>query len=432
MKKSWTTFRQVVLAAFLLAVIVVPSLSSAEVLDYVVAVVNDDVITATELADGIGIAQQQIAESGSEAPPRDVLERQVLERLVMLNLQVRAAEQAGIQVDDQTLNSTLLDIARRNNLTLAELRQAIQADGYDFAKFREQIRRDILASRLRQRMVDSRVQVTDQEVADFLASRGANDDRQYHLRHMLIGVPEGSSPEVLIDARTKGEQILARISAGEDFATLAIQVSDAREALEGGDLGWRRSDEIPAAFADVVRSMSKGQVTDLIRGPTGFHILKLEDVRGAQAVVVQQTLARHILIRPNEVVSDDEARLRLQRLRDRIEGGADFGELARANSEDAASAIEGGDLGWASPGQFDPLFEQEMARLAAGQISPPFESSFGWHIVQVMERRQQDNSLDYERNQAREILLRQKAEEEWELYLRRLRDEAYVDYRIGV
>jgi peptidyl-prolyl cis-trans isomerase SurA len=258
------------------------------------------------------------------------------------------------------------------------------------------------------------------------------DDREYRLRQILIGVREGASPDALVKAQARGEQVLSSIASGADFAALAIQYSDGREALEGGDLGWRRPDEIPSAFAEVVRTLSPGESSDLIRSPAGFHILKVEDIRGGGVRTVTQTHARHILVRPNEVVSSAEARLRLERLVERIQGGADFEELARANSEDPGSARRGGDLGWASPGQFDPVFEQEMNKLAPGQVSAPFQSSFGWHIVQVMDRREVDDSDGYERNQAREVLLRRKAEDEWELYLRRLRDEAYVDYRINV
>ncbi len=403
---------------------------AAEVLDRIVAVVNDDIITASELADGIELAAQQIAASGSRVPPPEVLQRQVLERLIVSNLQLRAAQEAGIQVDDQTVNAALVDIARRNGITLAALRQAVEADGFDFAEFRENVRIDLLSARLRQRMVDSRITTSEQEVDDVLATQGSVDDREYHLRHILISVPEGASPEELARAQRSGADLLQRLAAGENFADVALQASDGREALEGGDLGWRQAAQIPTVFAEVIRRMEPGDVSDLIRSPSGFHIIKVEEVRGGSSRVIRQTRARHILVRPNEVVSDEEANLRLERLRARILGGDDFAELAKANSEDTVSAIDGGDLGWSGPGQFDPAFEQAMNELAPGEISAPVQSSFGWHLIQVLERRDRESAGEFQRSRARETLLRRKSEEEWELYLRRLRDEAYVEYRI--
>ncbi len=403
---------------------------SAATLDYIVAVVDEDVVTATELMEATQVAAAQLQSQGTALPPMQVLQRQVLERLIVGHLQVAAAERAGIQVDDQTLNGTIAGIARRNDVSLEVLRQTVESEGYSYEQFRDDVRKDLVTSRLRERMVTSRIQVSDQEVNEFL-SLEAQLDTSYHLFHILIAVPEGASPEQIARRRDKASQVLQSLRNGADFRRTAAAVSDGANALDGGDIGWRDLAQVPPQFAEVVREMEVGQVSEVIRSPSGFHILRVEELRTAGQRMVDQVHARHILVRTNEIVTDSEAEQRLGRLRNRILNGESFADLARANSDDSASAVKGGDLGWASPGSYVPQFEDVLARLPKGEVSPPFRSSYGWHIVEVLDRRQYDSTEEYLRGQAREALFRRKAEEEWELWLRRLRDEAYVEYRLA-
>ncbi len=401
-------------------------------LDSIVAVVDDDVITRRELNDAMAAILGQFRQQGAAPPRPDVLERQTLERLILTRLQVRAAERTGVVVDDATLNAALSNMARQNNLTLSQLREAIERDGFSFDAFRENIRQEILSARLRQRMVDSRIQISDQEVDNLLASgTGGADNRQYHIAQILIALPQNASTEQLEQARRKAQQTLEQLRQGADFKRLAVSVSDGRQALEGGDLGWRSVNQMPNLFAAVVPRLAAGEVSEPIRSPGGFHILKVLDTRGgvSQQTVIQ-THARHILINTNELIDDNEARLRLERLRERIVNGEDFAELARANSNDATSATNGGDLSWVNPGDLVPSFEEAMAALSPGQVSEPFRTRFGWHIVQVLERRRHDNSSEAQRAAAREALARRRSDEEWEQWLRQLRDESYVELRL--
>lgn len=400
-----------------------------QVLDFIVAVVDDDIIAASELRQAARSAVRQLQSQGTPLPPQDVLLRRVLDRLVQERLEIAAADRAGIQVDDQTVNAALADIARRNNVSLGTLRETLEAEGYNYQQFREDIRRDITTARLRQRMVDSNLSVTDQEVDNFLAQQSDLDRREYHLQHILVGLPEGASPESIAAARERAQTVLDRIRQGADFQQMAVSYSDGQQGLEGGDLGWRRATEIPAVFAESVSRLQPGQVSDLIRSPSGFHILKVVDERGTSQQMVEQTHARHILINTNELVTDEQARQQLVRLRERALAEGNFEELARANSDDTGSASEGGDLGWKSAADFVPEFAEVLGSLQPGEISEPFRSRFGWHIVQLLDRRSRDNTEGYLRDQAREAILKRKSDEEWELWLRRLRDEAYVEFR---
>jgi peptidyl-prolyl cis-trans isomerase SurA len=400
-----------------------------EVLDFIVAVVDDDIITAAELREAARGAVRQLQAQGTSLPPQDVLLNRVLERLVLQRLEIAAADRAGIQVDDQTINAALADIARRNNVTLGALRQTLEGEGYNYERFREDIRRDITSARLRQRMVDSQITVTEQEVDSFLAQQGERDLREYRLQQILIGLPEGASPEVIDTARGRAEMVLQRIRQGADFQEMAVSFSDGQQALEGGDLGWRQANEIPGVFTSAVQAMQAGDVSEPIRTASGFHILKVAEIRGRDRKLVEQLHARHILIGTNELVTAEQAQLQLQRLRERILGGTDFAELAQANSDDTGSARQGGDLGWKNTTDFVPEFADQVLALDIGEVSEPFQSRFGWHIVELLERRSQDNTEEFLRNQAREAILRRKADEEWELYTRRLRDEAYVEER---
>ena len=403
-------------------------------IDHIVAVANDDVITYTELEKRTRLVKQQIQQRQAKLPPDDILRKQILEQMIMERLQLQVAQRVGIRVDDETINKVINNIARENNFTLDQFREVLAREGYDFADFRQNIKKDITINQLRKRRVESRVTVTEQEVDNYLMSmasrRGHNDE--FHLAHILIALPEAASPDQIQAAKQKAESVLNQLRLGADFAETAIAVSNGQKALEGGDLGWRKGAQLPTLFSDIVINMQVGQVSDLIRSPSGFHIIKLLNRRSKeQRHTIQQTLARHILVRPNEVVSNTEAKQRITRLLERIKNGADFGQLARASSDDTGSAVKGGSLGWVNPGVMVPEFEEQMNRLQPGQISEPFQTQFGWHIVQVMSRRQHDDTKQFERAQARQQIGRRKSEVAVENWLREMRSEAYVEYRLN-
>ena len=365
-------------------------------------------------------------------PPPELLKKQVLEHLIVERLQLQLAQRQGIRIDDLTLNETMRNIAGRNGVNLEQFRDRLVAEGIDYINFREQVRTELIIDSLRKRMVDRKVQVTDQEVIDLISSQRGGDDSEveYRLNHILIAVPEAASADEIKAAGAKAESIRERALKGEDFGQLAISESDGQKALEGGDLGWRKPNQMPSIFAHSVPSMKVGDISEIIRSPSGFHIIYLADRRGHGQKLVNQTRVRHILIKTSALIDDEQARLRLKELKQRIKLGEDFSVLAKAHSEDTGSAIEGGDLGWTSPGNMVPEFEEVMNSLQVGRISEPFKSTYGWHIVEVMERRNYDNTEEALRAQARDIILRRKVEEETELWLRRLRDESYVEYRL--
>ncbi len=420
---------------FLLLLALLPAAAGARVvpLDHIVAVVNDDVITATELDHRMTVIKRQLARRNARLPADDILRRQVLERMIQEQLQLQLARSIGIRVDDETLTTVLSRIARDSGMDLLQFRRALEADGLDFAEFRENVRNEIIIDRLRQQRVERRISVTEQEVKNQLArmERDRASQLEYRLAHILIALPEAATPEVVAETRRRAEQVLEKLRGGADFAATAAAVSDGQKALEGGDLGWRRAGQLPPAFASAVEKLAPGEVSGLLRSSSGFHILKLVDRRrGGKRHVVEQTLARHILIRTDAVTSDEQARSRLADLRRRILAGEDFGELARRYSQDKASAVEGGSLGWTEPGRLVPRFQQAMDALKPGQISEPFRTRYGWHIVQVMARRQQDLTEKMREREARMLVHRRKTEEAVRDWLRRLRDEAYVEVRL--
>jgi len=403
-------------------------------LDRIVAVVGNDAVMQSELETRMQTLMRRLAkEHSGPLPPRDLLTRQVLERMVLERLQLQLAQSRGIQIDDVTLNETMRNIAGRNGLSLEDFRDRLVAEGVDYAHFREQVRNELTIEKLRKRVIERKIRVTDQEINDFIASQTGEgaDDTEFHVRHILVSVPEGATAKEIKAAREKAEALRDRALKGEDFAHLAATASDGQNALSGGDLGWRTGSELPSIFARDVATMEVGAVSELIRSPSGFHIIKLEDRRGGQQATIEQTHARHILIKTNALTSDQQARDRLNRIRERIANGEDFAQLAKANSDDTGSAVNGGDLGWTNPGDLVPEFEEVMDQLKPGQISKPFKTPFGWHIVQVLERRKYDGGQEVMRAQAREILLKSKVAEQTELWLRRLRDESYVEYRLG-
>ncbi len=401
-------------------------------LDHVLAVVNDDVITQSELNTETATISAQLRQQNTALPPADILNKQVLERLILKRLQLQLAASTGIRVDDETLNRAISTIAQQNKLSLAEFRDVLEQDGFSFPAFRERIREEIIMNRLRQRQVDSRVTVTEQEVDNFLSNRqrqGAAGAEEYHVAQILIALPEAASPEQIDKARQKAAEVLKKPRGGADFSETAVAVSDDQQALQGGDLGWRPASQLPTLFADLVLKMQVGDISEPLRSPSGFHIIKLVEKRGEVAHVVQQTQARHILIRTNEITSDNDAQLRLQQLKQRIEGGDDFAALATSHSGDPATAVNGGSLSWVSPGDVDTQFEEVMNGLKPGEVSAPFQTQFGWHIVQVQDRREHDSTQEFNRSKAREAIRNRKIEEQTQAWRRAMRDEAYVEYK---
>ena len=425
-------FRRLLLPTLLLLSIARGGLAAPEPLDRIVAVVNDNVITSSELTDRLQLVKAQLVSQNTSLPPENVLERQVLERMVIEELQMQLARDTGVIVDDIELNNALRDIARKNGMNLIEFRKTVEQDGYQFNRLREDIRIDMTTARLRERQINNRITITDQEVESLLSREAQRGEQsvEYLLGHILVALPEAASPEQIQTARDKIGRIASELAAGADFAQKAIAESDGQQALAGGDLGWRNAGQIPRLFVDTVVAMQVGEVSQPIRSPSGFHLVKVVDKRGEAKQFITQTNARHILIAPTAVISNTEARLRVERLRDRIANGEDFAALAQANSADTRSASRGGDLGWVNPGDLVPPFEQAMDALPAGGLSDPVQTQFGWHLIQVLERRQQDVTEEVRRNQARMALFRRKVEEETQLWAQRLRDEAYVDFRL--
>jgi peptidyl-prolyl cis-trans isomerase SurA len=401
-------------------------------IDRIVAVVDKDVITYSELRDRIQIVLGQLEKQGAQRPPQDVLEKQVLERLISDRLQLQLASQTGLRVDDSQLDKTMERIAEQNKLSVSEFRAALENDGINYRKFREDMRNEIILARLREREVDNRVNVTEAEIDNLLTSQASRNEirDEFDLSHILIRTPEESAPEELQKLRAKADEAMKRLQEGEDFAQISARFSDAPNALEGGKLGWKNDTQIPKLFVDALKTLQAGQVTDIIRSPNGFHILKLNNRRGAASpMLVQQTNVRHILIKPSEVVSDADAQHRLEDLKERIENGGNFAELARQYSEDGTAA-KGGELGWVNPGDTVPDFEKAMNALQPGQVSAPVRSPFGWHLIQVLERRNQDMSKEAARLKARQEIRARKADEAYQDWLRELRDRAYVEYRL--
>jgi peptidyl-prolyl cis-trans isomerase SurA len=422
---------------FALVAILVSLGAAAEngaLVDRIVAVVNKEVITATELNDAVAMAQRQLRRQGTAPPEREVLERQMLERLILDKAQIQLAREKGLRIDELQLDRALQRIAQNNNMTLADFRRALERDGVSFPAWREEIREQMLLGRLREREVDDRIQVSDTEVDLFLADlKHKPDERvEYQLSHILVRVPEQATPERIEAARAKAQKALAEARGGGDFARVAASYSDAPDALRGGALGWRSQNRLPEIFSDALAAIQPGEVTEVLRSPAGFHILKMNARRGAalDSAPVRQTRLRHILIRAGETLSEAEALRRLADLRNRIVSGAvDFAEMARVHSADA-TAMRGGELDWVYPGDTVPDFERAFNELAIGEVSQPVKTPFGYHLIQVLERRSADMSPERRRLQARQVLRERKADEAYQEWLRQLRDQVYVDLRL--
>lgn len=416
----------------LLALFVVPLATAATELDRIVAIVDEDVVLASELMERVQYVELQFQNSDAEVPPRDVLVSQVLERLIVDSIQLQMGRRAGVRISDQELTQAVSRIAQQAGMNLEQFQQALAADGMAYRDFREQIRREMIVGRVQQNQVTDRIYVSPQELENFLDSpvgRAATSD-EYRLGHILLAVADDASPEAVRAAEQEAREIVEQLRDGADFAQMAVARSAGQRALEGGDLGWRQAGQIPSLFAEAVIDSSPGKVLEPVRSASGFHVVKVLDKRGASDAVVEQTRARHILVQPSEIRSNAEAESLIGELHERIEQGESFEQLAGDYSDDPGSALSGGDLGWVMPGQMVPEFEKTMNATEIGELSEPFRSQFGWHILEVTDRRAQDMSEEVRRRQAMQILRERRYDEALQAWLQEIRDEAYVEIRI--
>jgi peptidyl-prolyl cis-trans isomerase SurA len=420
--------KTLLIAAWLLTT-VLNSTSQAQPLDRIVAIVEDDVVLERELDNEVAVIANKLRGNNVTIPPEFILKKQVLERMIVDKLQRQLAARSGIQVSEETLRNSVAEIASRNNMSVEAFKQELISQGMDFKAFEDNLRNEVIINQLRGREIGARVKVTDAEVEHYMETqnKAGSNNNQYHLGHILISVSEGASASSIQKARERAEQTVIELRGGKDFRETAISVSNDDNALKGGDLGWRNIGQIPTLFTDTVTTMKQGDVSDPIRSPSGFHIIKMLETEGSAKHIVTKTQVRHILIKTNELVDDTEAQKRLLALKDRIRDGDDFATLARAHSDDKGSAVNGGSLDWVGPGALVPQFEEAMNKLGINEISPPVQTQFGWHVIQVLGRQNQDNSSQFKKDRIRDEIRKRKIEEETELWLHRLRDEAYVE-----
>jgi peptidyl-prolyl cis-trans isomerase SurA len=401
-------------------------------LDRIAAIVNDGVVLNSDLDTQLETVSERLRQQKLELPPQNVLRQQVLERLVVQEIQLQRAQHDGIKVTDETLNAALTDVARRHNLSLSQLPQALAEQGLEYAAYRDDMRKEITLSMLRQRDVLERIVVTPKEIDQYLEKQAKrpSGNHEDNVSHILIAVPQEATQAQLDEAARRANEVYQKASGGEDFARLAVAYSNSQTALEGGSLGWRKESELPTFLTDVVAKLKPGEVSQPVRTPTGFHLVKLNEVRGSEAKAIEnQVHARHILMKTTELADDATVKQKLNALRDRVLKGEEFAGLAQTSSEDPGSAAQGGDLGWTGPGTFVTEFEKQVDNLKDNEISEPFKTQYGWHIVQVLGHRQFDATDEVKRRKAMEAIRASKADEETEIWLRRLRDEAYVEFK---
>lgn len=418
---------------FLISHFSLSTFAETEILDYIVAVVNDDVIVNSTLQEEIQLITNEWRQKNRRLPSGKSLEKQVLERLIVNTLQLQLAQRIGITVDASVLNEQLRQIAAQNGETLQSFRQKLEKQGYSYKKFRKKIHDQLIIRRLQRIKVVNRVTINAREIDNFIANQVQQGtvSHEYHLLHILLATPSTPSPAEIKAKLEEAKEVLKKLQQGADFRAVALAVSEGRKALEGGDLGWLKAGELPTIFSRIVNQMEDGEIRGPFRDASGFHIIKLLEKKGGKQSIITQTKARHILIKTNALMSDLDAKSRLEELKYRIEQGHDFAELAKAYSEDMVSAANGGSLGWVSPGDLVSEFEEVMNSLSENQVSKPFKSRYGWHIIQVLKRRKHNNTMKALRNKATQQIHQRKVEEELRSWLRQLRDEAYVEYRIN-
>lgn len=400
-------------------------------LDKVVAVVNDEIVLDSEFKSKLAQVKQQLSTRQQRIPPDNILESQVMNRLVIDNIMLQLAKKQGIKVSDRQLNQAINDIAARNNMTLEQFRSALIAEGQDYIQAREQIRQEILLTQVRQSNVNRRISVSEHEISNFLKSdKRASANTELLLSVILVSIPNGATPEEIQSAEQKARLIHGELEAGANFAEVAIATSNAPNALNGGDMGWRKVSELPETLADIASDLKVGEVSQPVRATSGFFITQLRDKRGGEVQLVEQTKVRHILLKPSEIRSPAQTQRLVERLHSRLIEGESFDELAKELSDDSGSGSEGGDLGWASPGQMVPEFEQVMNQTSIGSLSEPFESRFGWHILEVQDRRSQDVGERMQEAQAKSAIRKQKFTEELGNWLREIRSQAYVEIKL--
>lgn len=403
-----------------------------KLLDRVVAIVDDGVILQSDLESRMRSVKSRLSAQGTQLPSDAILRERVLEQLLEDQVQLQLADEAGMRISDTELNQTIANIAQRNNMSLQEFEDALASEGLSYREAREQIRREMLISRIQQRRVDPRIRITQREVDNYLASRSGKERsaEEYLIGHILVEVTDFNNDAAVAESREKAESILAELRAGGDFKQLAVAQSDGGNALEGGVLGWRREDQMPSLIANVAPQLPTGQPSDLLQSASGFHIVTVLEKRGgSQAEMVQQNQVRHILVTADNLTSDAEAEAQIREIRERIESGEDFAQLARDLSDDPVSGSAGGDLGWVSPGEMVPAFEAEMTAAETGAVSEPFRSRFGWHILQVQDRRMRDMGDQLQAAEARQVLYRRKYDIELRAWLREMREEAFVEMK---
>ena len=406
--------------------------AAVQPLDQVVAIVDNDVIMQSQLDQRVHEVQQTIAKRGQGVPPASVLDQQVLERLIVENLQLQIGERSGIRITDEELNQAIGTIAQRNNMTIDQFRQALAHDGLSYEDAREQVRREMIISRVRQRRVAERIQLTEQEEKNYLASpMGAMQmSEEFNLANILIPTPESANSEAIQAAAKQAEEVYNQLKKGADFGQMAIARSGSDTALEGGDMGWRKAAQLPPPFDRMLSEMPVGEVTPPVRTPGGFIILKLNGKRGGETVVVDEVHVRHILIKPSEIRSEAQTKELINKIYDRIKSGEDFATLAKTYSEDPGSALNGGDLNWVNPDSLVPEFREAMADTPQGVLSKPFKTQYGWHVLEVLGRRATDSTTQAREQQAMNALRNRKYDEELQTWLRQIRDEAYVEIKL--
>ncbi len=425
------TIKQILYCACLASLLLagLPARAETQMLDQVVAIVEDDVIMASELKERVAMVKGNLQAAGMEMPPDDQIIRETLDRLILESIELQMGQRVGVRITDAQLNQAMEGIAAQNNLTLDQFRAELEKQGRSYREAREDIRREMIIQRVQQGNVNQRIQITEQEVDNFLATEDGQKlvQPEYNILHALLPVSPDAPKEEVEKRRAYAEQVLAEIRAGTPFEQAVA--APGPYTFSGGSLGWRKLDDLPSLFADIAPKLAVGETSDVVESDSGFHLINLADKRGGGNMMVDQTRVRHILIKPSEILTDAQAREKVVQLRDRVEQGEDFGALARQYSEDIGSAQEGGDLGWVMPGQMVPEFEKAMNDTPVGQVSEPVHTQFGWHILQVEDRRKEDMSKQAQRNMAMNYLHKRKYQEELDAWLRQIRDEAFVDIK---